>query len=319
MKKLLCTLLLAALLMSAAALAQTEYAMCSTPTLDGTVYIRQYAGAGQPILGVANNGDTLIVLNHGNTWHKVKVVRTGIEGYIYGSYVTFLGISGGSGSDEPKETDDTGYTPDASVADTDSVINRFGTISSSDGYANLRWGPGTQYSSIARLYNSTQVYVLEQNGSWYRCKADSGRIGYISKNLVTLGDTFYVSEGLTGVIRSSDGYANIRSGAGTGYSALYTLNVKEAVTAYGASGDWLRISQQYWWSDAYVYRTLVRFYSAATTTGNVNLRTGPSKNYEILRALPTGTQVTLLATDGSFCRVDTGKEIAYVSAKYLSF
>ena len=34
-------------------------------------------------------GDKLIVLSRGNTWHKVRVVRTGVEGYMYGKYIRF--------------------------------------------------------------------------------------------------------------------------------------------------------------------------------------------------------------------------------------
>jgi len=262
------------------------------------------------------------VITKGTTWHRVKVIRTGVEGWMSATYIKFLGYV--VDPDTSITPDDTpysgGYTPDASVTDKDTVVNRYGTISSSDGYANLRWGPSTSFTAIARIYNNTQVAVLEQNGSWYRCEAGNGRIGYINKNLVKLSDsTISNSYGMSGVIRSSDGYAAIRSGAGTNYSQLYTINAGNSITAYGASGDWLILSNYSSWSGAYVYRTLVRFYSAATVTGNVNVRKGPSTSYGIIRTLTTGTKVTLLATDGSFCRVDTGKEIAYISNKYLSF
>lgn len=303
------------------ALADTEYAMCKTPTKDGTVYIRAVAGAGQPVVGIANNGDTLMVLKRGNTWHKVRVMRTGIEGYIYGAYITFLGSSssGGQSSSGSSSTSSSKYTADASVRDTDSVLNVYGTISSSDGYANLRWGPSTSFSVITRVYNSTQVHVLELNGSWYRCRLSDGKVGYISKKLVKTGSTVSYSSGLNGVIRSSDGYASIRCGAGTSYPALYSLNVGQSVTAYTSSGDWFKVTAPSSWSDAFVHKKLVRFCSAARTTGNVNLRKGPDKTYDIIRALPNGTAVTLLATDGNFCRVDTGKEIAFLSLKYLSY
>lgn len=324
MKKFLSVFLVFSLLwavFASAAYADTQYAMCSTPTSDGTVYVRAGAGTSYGVMGVACNGDTLIVLTKGTTWHRVKVIRTGIEGWMSGTYIKFLGyVVSPETSTTPDDTPYTGYMPDASAADKDTVINKYGTISSSDGYANLRWGPSTSFASMAKIYNNTQVAVLEQNGSWYRCEAGSGRIGYINKNLVKLTDSvIYSAYGLTGVVRSSDGYATVRSGAGTNYNALYTINAGNAITAYGTEGDWLRISNYSSWNAAYVYRTLVRFYSAATVSGNVNLRKGPTTSYDIIRTLSTGTKVTLLATDGNFCRVDTGKEIAYVSNKYLNY
>lgn len=326
MKRLFSLLLALALLVIMALPAMAEqYAYVKTPTKDGTVYVRSVAGAGKPVVGVANNGDALLILKKGNTWHKVRVIRTGTEGYMYGAYIQF--INGSSGSSSSSSSSSSGssyyyhdtYIPDPSVSDSDTVINKYGNVSSSDGYANLRWGPGTSYGVITREYNGTQVWVLEQNGAWYRCADNSGRIGYINRNLLVLGSTVSISGGRSGVIRSSDGYASVRSGPSTSYAQLYTLSVGQTITAYTCSGDWLRVNVPGSWSDAFIYRALLRFYSRARTTGNVNLRTGPSTSYSKLRVVYSGTNVTLLATDGSFCRVDTGKEIAYLSRKYLSY
>ena len=303
-----------------------QYAYVKTPTRDGTVYVRSVAGAGQPILGVANNGDTLLILKKGNTWHKVRVIRTGLEGYMYGAYIQFISSSsdwsGGSSSGSSSGSSyyyDPSYVPDASVSDTDTVINKYGTVSSSDGYANLRWGPGTNFGVITREYNGTKLWLLEQNGVWYRCADNSGRIGYVNRKLLTIGSTVSNSSGRSGVIRSSDGYASIRTGPSTSYPQLYTLSVGQSITAYTSSGDWLRVTLPDSWSDAYIYRGLLRFYSRARTTGNVNLRTGPGTSYGKIGVVPSGSTVTLLATDGSFCRVDTGYAIAYLSKKYLNY
>ena len=125
--------------------------------------------------------------------------------------------------------------------------------------------------------------------------------------------------GKTGEIRSSDGFANVRTGAGTNHSVLYKLYVGDKTGVYGSSGQWFEVNRNGGWQSAYVHRTLVRFAHAARTTGNVYLRTGPNKTYSSIRVLANGTEVTLLATDGNFCRVDTGREIGYMSRKYIAF
>lgn len=320
MKKLLSLLAALALICAFCVPALAEqYAYVKTPTSDGTVYVRSVAGAGQPVVGVANNGDTLVIVSKGNTWHKVKVLRTGVQGYMYGAYIQFIGSGSGSESGSGSGSGSgSSYTPDASVSGKDTVLNKFGTVSSSDGYANLRWGPGTGYGIITAEYNGTQLWILEQNGAWYRCTDQSGRVGYVNRNLVKLGNTVNYS-GKTGSIRSSDGYAAVRSGPGTSNPILYTLTVGQTATIYGVSGNWFRVSSGSGWSDAYIYSTLLRFYSAAKTTGNVNLRTGPGTSYSKDGVVYNGTKVTLLATNGSFSRVDTGKAIGYVSNKYLSY
>ena len=300
-----------------------QYAYVKTPTNDGTVYVRTVAGAGQPIAGIAHNGDTLIILKKGNTWHKVRVIRTGLEGYMYGSYISFIseGSDSGSGSGSQGSSGyyDPDYKPDASRSDTDTVINRYGYVNSSDGYANLRWGPGTNHPVITREYQGQQLWLLEQNGAWYRCVDSSGRIGYVNRNLITLGNTVSNYSGKTGIVRSNDGYASVRSGPSTAYSQLYTLNVGQSITAYTSNGDWLQITAPGSWSDSYIYRQLIRFYNRATATGNVNIRKGPGTSYAKVGVLYKGLSVTLLATDGKFCRVDTGYTIAYVSNKYLKY
>ncbi len=337
MKKLLVSALilaLCAMVLPAVGFSETQYARVTTPTSDGSVYVRAVAGAGQPILGAAKNGDSLVILKRGNTWHKVRVERTGLEGYMYGEYITFLsssasggwGGNGGTGSSwgsgGSTGTGWTGgYTPDPSATDDDTVINRIGTVNSSDGFANLRWGAGMEFEVIEKVYNNTSVWALDRNGDWYRCQISSGKIGYIHKNILKIGGTATYANGQTAFIRSSDGSANARSGAGTSYSVVYTLAAGQSVKVSGTSGDWYQVSQSSGWgmSSAYIHRSLMRFLSNAATTGNVNLRKGPSTSYGVIRALSTGDSVRLLATDLKFCRVDTGSEIAFISSKYIRY
>lgn len=147
MKKLISMVLVLALLsvvFAAAGMAATLRGTVRTPTSDGTVYVRTQAGEGKPVAGVARNGDSLVILKKGNTWHKVRVVRTGVEGWIYGRYVRFTttstDTSGEWGGNPGTSNDDwnnrRNYTRDASVTDTDSVVNVNAYVTSSDGYAN---------------------------------------------------------------------------------------------------------------------------------------------------------------------------------------
>lgn len=334
MKKLLGILLIISLFCASipAFAAGTQYGYCETPTTDGSAYVRKVAGAGQPIVGAAKHGDRLIILSRGNTWHKVRVIRTGVEGYMYGKYVRFAeyvsddSYTGGAADDGWGTTNNSGwggtnaYVPDASLKDADEVVNVSATVRSSDGYANFRWGPGTNYNVIGRLYNGTTVWALEKNGSWVRCATSDGRIGYISKGLLKLDSK--TAEGLNGktaVIRSKDGFAAVRAGAGTDHVMLYQLYVGDKANAYSSTGQWVRVENLNGWGSAYIHRSLMRFNWNAVTTGNVNLRKGPGTNYGKLGVAYTGTQFKILATDGSFARVDTGTGFAYVSLRYLDY
>lgn len=333
MKKLLgIYLILSFVLMSFPALAGTQYAYCDTPTKDGSAYVRKVAGEGQPIVGAAKYGDKLIVLSRGNTWHKVRVVRTGVEGYMYGKYIRFAEYVNdyeytGGNTDEGWGTTGNGgwgiagnYVPDASVKDADEVLNVNATVRSSDGYANLRWGPGMEYNVMGQLYNGTAVWALEKNGTWIRCVTKDGKIGYISKGLLKLDSkTADGLNGKTAVIRSKDGFAAVRAGAGTDHAMLYQLYVGDKTNAYSSTGQWVRVENMNGWGGAYIHRSLMRFHWNAVTTGNVNIRKGPGTSYGKLGVAYPGMQIKLLATDGNFARVDTGSSIAYMSVRYLNY
>jgi uncharacterized protein YraI len=58
--------------------------------------------------------------------------------------------------------------------------------------------------------------------------------------------------------------------------------------------------------------------SAAYTTSSVNMRTGPSTGYSVIRVLSGGTWVDVLWCDSGWCKVATGGDTGYVSSRFIS-
>ncbi|MCJ8141913.1 SH3 domain-containing protein, partial [Ancylobacter sp. A5.8] len=52
----------------------------------------------------------------------------------------------------------------------------------------------------------------------------------------------------------------------------------------------------------------------ATTTANVNVRSGPGARYSVVASLPAGSSVDILGCTGSWCQTQYG----YVSARLVS-
>lgn len=384
-RKLICALLICAMAITTAlpAMADTLYGVVTTPTSDGAAYVRRVAGVGQPIVGSAKNGDQLIILKKGNTWHKVQVVRTGVTGWMYGRYVSF-NATATSINQAGVVASSAGYANFRTGAGTGSSVitqltngarlnvisktgswyyvyysatNTYGYISanlvsltnaaststttgsaevfSGDGYANLRKGAGTNYGIVASLTNGTAVEVVSTSGNWSRVNVPStNQYGYIYSSLLSTASTSGDSEWsngwinswtnadayTTGKIVSSDGYANFRTGAGTGNTVIAKLYNDVLVSILDSEGNWYKVQLSDAGQTGYVHKSLVQEVESLgtrTTTNNVNMRTGPGINYDKKTVITKGTPVSILSTSGSFAHVNAQGWIGYVSLNYL--
>lgn len=93
---------------------------------------------------------------------------------------------------------------------------------------NIRSGPGTGYVSVGSYNSGDRVNILEQftyNGVTWGCTNK----GWISLDYVRLDGTD-TGDSKTGVITGDN--LNIRSGPGTNYNAVGSLNSGDAVTIY---------------------------------------------------------------------------------------
>jgi uncharacterized protein YraI len=137
-----------------------------------------------------------------------------------------------------------------------------------------------------------------------------------------------VSAAASGYYRTTD-YVNFRTGPGLDYGVIRVLPPQSPLQAVGPeSGAFLKVSNQGdigWIHGDYVatgnggssdYPPSVGYKS---TTAYVNMRSGPSTGYSVIRTLPTGTQVEVFdAYQGNFQMVGYAQQIGWVSLDYLS-
>lgn len=57
--------------------------------------------------------------------------------------------------------------------------------------------------------------------------------------------------------------------------------------------------------------------SAAVVTNDLNLRSGPGTNYQVVDTMPAGARVNVLSCTGGWCRVDWRGEVGFASSSYL--
>ncbi|MBO7663386.1 MAG: SH3 domain-containing protein [Clostridia bacterium] len=112
-----------------------------------------------------------------NSWYKITY--GGQTGYILGEYLT-----SSRPADAPEETASSASEEEAAPAP--SVSYPFtGTITCPAGEkVNVRSGPGTGYTHLARLDPGTEVTVLGLSSGWYHVSIN-GTNGYVMKKFIT--------------------------------------------------------------------------------------------------------------------------------------
>ncbi len=126
-----------------------------------------------------------------------------------------------------------------------------------------------------------------------------------------------------GLVTTTSGALNVRSEASVGGSVIAKLPSGTYVTLISKSGGWWRVEYapfSYGFISAdyikYVYGTHALV--TATSSGNLNVRSGPGASYGIIGSVPGGRAVLALSGDGSWYKIlYNGTMTGYVSAPYL--
>ena len=198
---------------------------------------------------------------------------------------------------------------------------------------NFRSGPSTSHSIIGSLQKGQQVEYISESGSWAKVKYN-GVTGYVHGDYLTKSTSTGIStsQGTTQYVNSTSGL-NVRSGAGTTYSKLGTLEYKEKVTVLSTSNGWAKIN--YNGQTGYVSRSYLQTTvpggttsennnSSTTTTvkyvnatSGLNVRSGAGTSYSKIGSLDYKEKVTVLSTSNGWAKINYKGQAGYVSSSYL--
>lgn len=125
----------------------------------------------------------------------------------------------------------------------------------SDGFLNMRSGPGTRFDVMRRLSPGDRVDVEQSEGVWYYVRLPSGDRGWVSGNYLERGKP---AQELLFVARSDDGYLNLRGGPGTDHEILRRMYPGDRLQALDRRGRWVQVRHVSgavgWAYDAYLTR-----------------------------------------------------------------
>ena len=108
-----------------------------------------------------------------------------------------------------------------------------GAVTTSSGPLNVRAKASSASSVLTSLKKGSYITLLSKSGSWWRVEYAKGKYGYCHGDYITPVEGTPVSVNASAL--------NVRSGAGTSYTRVASLNRGEVVLKLKTSGDWTRV------------------------------------------------------------------------------
>ena len=266
--------------------------------------IREDASKNSKIVGNYSKGDVVTILETKNGWGKTD------KGWILMDYVT-TGNSGSSttpNNNTDKDKDDKPNTGNGST-----TVQFKGIVTASE--LNIRSNPSTDGERVGALKAGARVEILEKSGNWGRTKDGWISLDYVYQDGTTGKKT------AKGIVTGDQ--LNIRSGPGTGYASVGSLNYGARVTIleqFTYNGTTWGCTKDGWIAMKYVFVDGTKNDDSeyATITGDeLNIRSGPGTGYNSVGTLNKGDEVVvhfiLKVGDTSWGNIDKG----WVSMDYV--
>ena len=235
--------------------------------------VRVGPGMNYYIRNVIGEGETVVILETKDGWHKIKVGKNAY-GWVSGDYISINGKVGTTlasttttGKTKSTTTKKTTKTTKATTtkkttkttkatttkkptattqkASQKSVDLGNGIIRVTGVYTNLRQGKGSGYGIVKRIYRNTEAGIIEKNGSWFKVKLADTTVGWVSRKYVTVigykepAPSRSPSEPARIIIAVSS--VNVRSEASTNSKLIGTVRMNEVYSYAEIKNGWYKI------------------------------------------------------------------------------
>lgn len=242
--------------------------------------IREGASKETKIVGTYSKGDVVTILEQKNGWGRTD------KGWVLMDYVKTNGSDASSNTQNTNKDDSKNNTS----GNGSTTVQFKGIVTASE--LNIRSDTSTSAERVGSLKYGARVEILEKSGSWGRTKD-----GWISLDYV-------YQDGTTGT-KTAKGIVtgdqlNVRSGPGTGYASVGSLNYGDRVVIleqFTYNGTTWGCTKNGWISLTYVYLDGTENDDSqfGTITGDqLNIRSGPGTGYDSVGVLNSGDEVTIL-------------------------
>lgn len=284
--------------------------------------VRKGPGTSYSVVGYLLNNEEVKVNYEKDGWYNITFSGNK-EGYVSKKYISL-------------ESDSTTENPEKPPVS----VNKQGIVKVNS-TLNMRSGPGSNYNVIGTLRNNDKVEIIKEVNGWYEIKFN-GKSGYVSSQYVSMVEEGSneekpveppVSVNKQGIVKVNS-TLNMRSGPGSNYDVIGTLRNNDKVEILKEVDGWYAI--KFNGKTGYASKSYITIVNEGSNNGiinenkegtvygvstNLNVRTGPGTNYQVLGYLLSGDKVKILGEENDWYKVQfttsSGSKIGYASKKYI--
>ncbi len=243
--------------------------------------IRDGASKNNKVVGNYSKGEVVSILEQKNGWGRTD------KGWILMDYVK----TGSTDTSTNTNTDKDKNNTTSNINGNGSTTVQFrGIVTASQ--LNVRSTASTDGERVGSLNYGARVEILEKSGNWGRTKDGWISLDYVYQDGTTGTKT------AKGIVTGDE--LNIRSGPGTGYASVGSLNYGDRVVIlerFTYNGITWGCTKDGWISLQYVFLDGTENDDSEfgiVTGDQLNIRSGPGTAYESVGSLNSGDEVTIL-------------------------
>lgn len=116
--------------------------------------------------------------------------------------------------------------------------SKAGIVRTASGNLNVRSSATSGATVVSSLAKGSYVTLISKTGNWWKVEYAAGKYGYCHV------DYIQATDGIPSRVNTTSGNLNVRSGPGTEYTKIGSINKGETVIVLASSGGWNRILYQ---------------------------------------------------------------------------
>lgn len=113
--------------------------------------------------------------------------------------------------------------------------SKAGAVTTATGALNVRKNASTASNIVTTLKKGSYITLISKSNGWWKVEYEKGQYGYCH------GDYITIVQGTPVTVATQSGALNVRSGAGTSYTKIASLQKGETVLRLTSGNGWSRI------------------------------------------------------------------------------